>query len=109
MATNEEKDVCQSLQRLTPSRHVRAEEQQQLVTHDEAEEINAEVREDVAHLPVGVHGAADDLGRNSRQQQSRGQHRRLALLLHLKDQMREEPYTASRAKTAYREPNCSLH
>lgn len=109
MATNEEKDVCQSLQRLTPSRHVRAEEQQQLVTHDEAEEINAEVREDVAHLPVGVHGAADDLGRNSRQQQSRGEHRRLALLLHLKDQMREEPYTASRAKTAYREPNCSLH
>lgn len=109
MATNEEKDVCQSLQRLTPSRRVRAEEQQQLVTHDEAEEINAEVREDVAHLPVGVHGAADDLSRNSRQQQSRGEHRRLALLLHLKDQMREEPYTASRAKTAYREPNCSLH
>ncbi len=33
-----------------------AEEQQQLVTRDEAEEVDAEVGEDVAHLPVGVHG-----------------------------------------------------
>ncbi len=61
-----------------------AEEQQQLVTRDEAEEVDAEVGEDVAHLPVGVHGAADDFSGDPRQQERGGQHRRLALLLHLR-------------------------
>lgn len=46
------------------SGHFRAEENKKLVTHDESEEIDAEVCEDVAHLPVGVHGAADDLSRD---------------------------------------------
>ncbi len=62
---------------------VAAEEQQQLVTRDEAEEVDAEVREHVAHRPVGVHGAADDLSGDPRQQERSGQHRGLALLLHL--------------------------
>lgn len=40
--------------------------------YDEGEEVNAEIREDVAHPPVGVHGAVDDLGGNAGQQQGGG-------------------------------------
>lgn len=34
---------------------------------DEGEEVNAKVGKDVAHPPVGVHGAVDDLSWNARQ------------------------------------------
>lgn len=52
---------------------------------DEGEEVNAEVSKDVAHPPVGVHGAVDDLGGDARQQQGGGQHSGLGLLLYLED------------------------
>lgn len=50
---------------------------------DEGEEVNAEVREDVPHPPVGVHGAVDDLSGDAGQQQGSGQHGGFGLLLHL--------------------------
>lgn len=61
-------------------------ELQDLMGDDEGEEVNTEVREDVTHPPVGVHGAVDDLGRDARQQQSCSQHCGLRLLLHLDTQ-----------------------
>lgn len=63
-----------------------AEELEDLVGNDEGEEVNAEVCKDVTHPPVGVHGAVDDLGGDARQQQRRGQHCGLCLLLHLDTQ-----------------------
>lgn len=53
---------------------------------DEGEEVNAEVGEDVAHPPVGVHGAVDDLSGDAGQQQGSGQHSGLGLLLYLEEQ-----------------------
>lgn len=66
-----------------------AAEQQELMTKDEGEEVQAEVGEDVPHPPVGVHGAVDDLGGDARQQQGGGQHGGLGLLLNLE----KEPET----------------
>ena len=53
------------------------------MTENEGEEVDAEVREDLAHLAVGVHGPVDHLSWNPRQQQRSCQHRRLHLLLAL--------------------------
>lgn len=53
---------------------------------DEGEEVNAEIGEDVAHPPVGVHGAVDDFGRDAGKQQGSGQHSGFGFLLHLKKQ-----------------------
>lgn len=39
------------------------------MTENEGEEVDAEVREDLAHLAVGVHGPVDHLSGNPRQQQ----------------------------------------
>lgn len=52
---------------------------------DEGEEINAKVGKDVAHPPVGVHGAVDDLCWNARQHESCGEHRGLGLLFYLEE------------------------
>lgn len=43
------------------------EEEQDLMGEDEGEEVNTKVGKDVAHPPVGVHGAVDDLSWNARQ------------------------------------------
>lgn len=53
---------------------------------DEGEEVDAEVGEDVAHPAIGVHGAADDFGRDAGQQQGGRQNRGFTFLLHLKEQ-----------------------
>ena len=53
------------------------------MTENEGEEIDAEVREDLAHLAVGVHGPVYHLSGNPGQQQCSCQHRSLHLLLTL--------------------------
>lgn len=53
---------------------------------DEGEEVHAEVSEHVAHSPVGVHGAIDDLGGDAGEQQGSSQHSGLGLLLYLEEQ-----------------------
>lgn len=53
---------------------------------DESEEVNAEVSEHVAHPPVGVHGAVDDLSGDAGEQQGGSEHSGLGLLLYLKKQ-----------------------
>lgn len=50
---------------------------------DEGEEVNAEVGEDVAHPPVGVHGAVDDLSGDAGEQQGSSKHSGLGLFLYL--------------------------
>lgn len=53
----------------------------------EGEEVNAKVGKDVAHPPVGVHGAVDDLSWNARQQKGGSQHGGLGLLFYLVEKL----------------------
>ncbi len=59
---------------------------------DEGEEVNAQVSKDVAHPPVRVHGAVDDLSGDAGQQQGSSQDSGLGLLLYLEEE--EKNYDA---------------
>ena len=70
---------------LSSLRLLRSNQHEDLVAEDEGEEVDAEVGEDVAHPPVRVHGAVDDLGGDARQEQRGREDRSLDLLLHLEE------------------------
>ena len=70
------------------SRSLWANDEENLVRQDESEEVEAEVGEDVAHPPVGVHGAVDDLRWDPRQKQGGRQYRGLGLPFHLWERLK---------------------
>lgn len=54
---------------------------------DEGEEINAKVGKDIAHPPVGIHGAVDHLSWDAGQHKGCGEHGGLGLLFYLEEKL----------------------
>lgn len=54
---------------------------------DEGEEINAKVGKDIAHPPVGIHGAVDYLSWDAGQHKGCSEHGGLGLLFYLEEKL----------------------
>lgn len=76
---------------------------------DEGEEINAKVGKDVAHPPVGVHGAVDYLSRNAGQHKGCGEHGGLSLLFYLEETFLLSHQTDDNRNLELHKISCYIH